>query len=56
MSTEMSEEAKTSIAQLNQCKARNRLARDGANSSNALRRRVRAFAGKGACRRPTLPS
>src|SRR5258708_31326315 len=32
------------MAQLNQRKARDRLARDGANSSDALRRRVRAIA------------
>ena len=44
MSNEISQEAKTSIAQLNQWKARERLDRDGANSSDALRRRVRAFA------------
>jgi hypothetical protein len=44
MSNEISQEAKTSIAQLNQRKACERLARDGANSNDALRRRVRAFA------------
>jgi hypothetical protein len=35
---------KASTAQLNQRKARDRLARDGAHSNDALRRRVRAFA------------
>ena len=40
----ISEEAKASLAQLNQRKARDRLVRDGAISSDALRRRVRAFA------------
>ncbi len=44
MSNEISQEAKTSIAQLNQRKARERLERDGAHSSDALRRRVRAIA------------
>jgi hypothetical protein len=41
---EISQEAQASIAKLNQRKARERLHRDGANSSDALRRRVRAFA------------
>lgn len=44
MSNEISQEAKNSIAQLNQRKAFDRLERDGAHSSDALRRRVRAFA------------
>jgi hypothetical protein len=44
MSNEISQEAKNAIAQLNQRKAHERLDRDGANSSDALRRRVRAFA------------
>jgi hypothetical protein len=44
MSNEISQEAQASIAKLNQRKARDRLARDGAHSNDALRRRVRAFA------------
>jgi hypothetical protein len=44
MSNEISQEALTTIAQLSQRKARQRLDRDGANSDDALRRRVRAFA------------
>jgi hypothetical protein len=35
---------KTSIAQLNQWKARERIERDGAHSNDSLRRRVRAIA------------
>ena len=46
MSNEISQEAQASIAQLNQRMARDRLARDGAHSNDALRRRVRAFAGE----------
>ncbi len=44
MNNEISQEAETSIAQLQQRKARERLDRDGAHSDDALRRRVRAFA------------
>jgi hypothetical protein len=44
MSEEISQEAKTSLARLNQRKARERLERDGAHSSDALRRRVRTIA------------
>ena len=44
MSNEISQEAQASIAKLNQRKAFERLERDGAHSSDALRRRVRAFA------------
>lgn len=44
MSNEISEEAQASIAELNRRKAFDRLERDGAHSSDALRRRVRAFA------------
>lgn len=44
MNNEISQEAQASIAKLNQRKARERLERDGAHSSDALRRRVRAIA------------
>jgi NurA-like 5'-3' nuclease len=41
---EISEEAKRAVAEVSQRKARERLDRDGANSDDALRRRVRALA------------
>jgi hypothetical protein len=44
MNNEISQEAQASIAKLNQRKARERLERDGAHSSDAVRRRVRAIA------------
>ena len=44
MSNEISQEAKTSIAQLNQRKAFDRLHRDGGDSIPAMRRRIQAFA------------
>jgi hypothetical protein len=44
MSNEISQEAQASLAKLNQRKAFDRLERDGAHSSDALRRRARAIA------------